>query len=321
MNFKSLYVDPRFSVTHSVTSSAIPLHGHSEYVVGYYIAGRSQCDIGEKIRLEFRQGDAGLLNPGDAHQDHETKQARDYLNINIKRDFFREIARELGCAAQVDPYFPSPKVKADRQMKRIFEALRAEVDGLEFGREILMQSLVMELAVHLLRKFMPSSPRLGMYHADQDTARWQIRRALQYLEDNFNQDFSLERTASAAGLSKYYLERVFKKATGLPPHTYALMLRVERAKELLTSSPKPIVDIAIDLGFSHQSHFTNVFRRMTGLTPLSYRRGAKYQKQQHAPGPLSTREPSSSATSGRSALRQDPARRGKSMQYFPSMGG
>jgi AraC family transcriptional regulator len=271
---KSLYLDTQFSVIHSVTSSAIPLHAHSEYVVGYYFSGRCQCRLGSRAVLEFKRGDAGLLNPGDAHEDLETIGARDYLTVNLRKEFFQEIIQGLGCSSRQIPHFPAAKLKADPLIKRLFEALKTEVNTQEFGREVLLRSLVTELAVHLFRQFSPSAIPYEKYPQDQNTARWQVRRSLDYLHDNFSRDFSLESIAAAANLSKFYLERVFKKATGLSPHSYMLMLRVERAKQLLSSSPNPIVEIAMELGFSDQSHFTNVFKRMTGFTPNAYRLGA-----------------------------------------------
>ena len=102
-----------------------------------------------------------------------------------------------------------------------------------------------------------------------------MRKAIEYLEDNFNKPFNLERLAAASELSKHYLERVFKRATGLTPHTYALMLRIERAKQFLASSRKTIAAIAVELGFSHQSHLTNVFKKLTGMTPNAYRLESK----------------------------------------------
>ena len=53
------------------------------------------------------------------------------------------------------------------------------------------------------------------------------------------------------------------------------MLRVERAKGLLASTAKPIAEIAADLRFAHQSHFTNVFKKLTGMTPRAYRLASK----------------------------------------------
>jgi len=231
--------------------------------------------MGPKVSLVFGPGDTGLLNPGDAHEDLQTKRDRDYLTVNIKQGLFEEIIKDLGCNPREVPCFLSPKLEGDPTLKRICGALRSEVDSQNYGREILVKNLVSELAIHFLRNFSPSVSRLDVFDSGHATARWQVRKALEYLHDTYTQEFSLDRIADAAGLSKYYLERVFKKATGLPPHTYVLMLRIEAAKKLLASSSMPIAEIAMELGFSDQSHFTNAFKRRTGFTPQAYRLGTK----------------------------------------------
>jgi len=266
-------VSPEFSVIHSVTTAAIPPHAHSEHVISYYFAGCSECRIGSKATLEYRQGDIGLFNPGDAHEDFTTGQARDYVVVSLKKEFFQALVGHSG--PNHLPHFRFPKLTTDPGMSRLFEGLRTEVDGQNFGREILLRSLVTELSVHFLRQFTPLALNFREYEGNQGVARWQVRKALEYLQSNFNQEFSLDHIATVAGLSKYYLERVFKKATGLSPHSYMLMLRVQAAQRLLASSARPIVDIAMDLGFSDQSHFTNVFKKLTGITPHNYRLGSK----------------------------------------------
>lgn len=269
-----LLVEPYFSVRHTITASEIPFHAHSEYVISYYFSGESRCRVGSGLGLEFRRGDTALLNPGDAHRDYSTKRARDYLMVNIKKEFFRDISSALGREMKELPLFMAPKIKTDPGLKRIFETLQREVDGRDFGREVMVRSLVTELALHLFRAFTPSPVALDRHENELKRARYQVRRAIEYLQDNYTHPFSLCGMAAEAGLSKYHLERVFKEAVGLPPHTYMLMLRIERAKQLLATTTKPIAEIALDLGFSHQSHLSNVFKRLAGVTPGSYRLGA-----------------------------------------------
>ena len=91
----------------------------------------------------------------------------------------------------------------------------------------------MELVIHVLRHFMPSGEG-DVPRSDLSALRWPVRRAMEYLQDTYTQEFSLERASAAAHVSKYHLERVFKKTTGLRLHNYMKMLRVERAKEVLT---------------------------------------------------------------------------------------
>ena len=274
MSRQRLFADSRFTVVHVVTSSATPAHSHSEYVVSHYLSGRSRCLIPSIGLVEFQRGETALLNPEEMHQDYESRRARDYLMVSITKEVFQSLVTSMGLAREV-PFFPAPKLEPSRPVSRIFESLIPEVDNLWCGREVVLRSLVNELAVHLVRRFTLSAKQSYRYGSEQTKARYQARKAIQYLDDTFNQPFNLDKLAAASELSKFHLSRVFKRATGLTPHTYAQMLRVEKAKRLLTSTKIPIAEIADHLGFSHQSHLTNVFKKLTGTTPNAYRLASK----------------------------------------------
>jgi transcriptional regulator GlxA family with amidase domain len=102
-------------------------------------------------------------------------------------------------------------------------------------------------------------------------APYRLRRAQQYLEDNISSEIRLENVASAAGLSPYHFCRQFKQATGVSPLRYVLEMRIARAKRLILDTDTSLVDVSFSLGFSSQSHFTVIFRKLTGLTPRRYR--------------------------------------------------
>lgn len=274
MSRRGLFADSKFTVVRIVTSSATPAHCHSEYVVSHYLSGPSRCFIQGSGLVEFHRGETALLNPEEMHQDFESSRARDYVMISITKEVFQALTIPLG-RTRVVPLFLSPKLEPSRPVKRIFEDLIPEVDNHWFGREVVLRSLVNELAVHLIRRFSPSATQPQQFTLEQTKARYQARKAIQYLEDTFNKPFNLDQLAAASELSKYHLSRVFKRATGLTPHTYGQMLRVESAKRLLTSTKRPISEIAAELGFSHQSHLTNVFKKLTGTTPNAYRLESK----------------------------------------------
>jgi AraC family transcriptional regulator len=82
--------------------------------------------------------------------------------------------------------------------------------------------------------------------------------------------------AAEACLSRVQFVRQFKRLTGLSPHQYVLRRRVERAAALLKSGEVCLKGLAPDVGFSSQSHLTEAFRRVYGVTPGAYR-------DQHAP--------------------------------------
>ena len=80
---------------------------------------------------------------------------------------------------------------------------------------------------------------------------------------------TLGQLGQVAGLSPYYLVRVFHREVGLPPHAYLASVRVRRAQDMLAAG-EPIVDVAYATGFSSQSHLTNTFKRYIGVTPSQY---------------------------------------------------
>jgi AraC-like DNA-binding protein len=95
-----------------------------------------------------------------------------------------------------------------------------------------------------------------------------------YLEAHYAENISLHDLAHVAGLSPYHLARVFRRATGLPPHAYLLQTRVARAKALLARGWPP-VRVAHATGFADQSHFTRGFARIVGVTPGRYQAASR----------------------------------------------
>jgi AraC family transcriptional regulator len=106
-------------------------------------------------------------------------------------------------------------------------------------------------------------------------SRWQLRRAMDYLEAHIMEDISLEEMANLAGLSQSQFARLFKISTSMPPSKWFLDARIKRAQEMLLLGNDSIASIAIQTGFADQSHFTKTFRRATGASPKDWQRSRK----------------------------------------------
>jgi AraC-like DNA-binding protein len=87
-----------------------------------------------------------------------------------------------------------------------------------------------------------------------------VNRAIDYIEKHYKTAFSLEDLIEKAYLSKFHLIRIFKKQTGLTPHAYQMQLRLNEARKLIFQD-KSLTEIAYDLGFADQAHFTNTFKK------------------------------------------------------------
>lgn len=91
-----------------------------------------------------------------------------------------------------------------------------------------------------------------------------------FIQDNLSNDITLDDLAALAQLSARQLLRNFKQATGLSPHQYMLRERIEKAKAMLAADEQSVTEIALSLGFSSQSHFTDTFRKQTGTSPRRF---------------------------------------------------
>ena len=103
-------------------------------------------------------------------------------------------------------------------------------------------------------------------------SRRAFNRACSYIAENLGERFTLDDLAREAGVSRFHFARLFRVSTGESPMAYLLKSRIERAKQMLLQSDRPVCEIAAALGFCDQSHLTRTFRRMTGLTPREFSR-------------------------------------------------
>jgi AraC-like DNA-binding protein len=99
-----------------------------------------------------------------------------------------------------------------------------------------------------------------------------LPKALRYIEANVHTPISLDRAAREAGMSVSCFERHLKQLTGNTFVTHLNGLRVSRARELLQTNRSSMLQIALACGFSNQSHFNRVFRKIAGITPGEYRK-------------------------------------------------
>ena len=94
---------------------------------------------------------------------------------------------------------------------------------------------------------------------------------LEYLHEHMEDDVGLDELARHSGIDRFRLTRQFSKAFGLSPHAYLVRLRLRAARTLLAQGYDP-TQVAIQVGFSDQSHLGRWFRRAYRLTPGAYQR-------------------------------------------------
>ncbi len=97
-----------------------------------------------------------------------------------------------------------------------------------------------------------------------------LSRAISYIEENYSQSISLESLADSLYVNMNYLSELFSKRMGITFTQYKNQVRIEHAKDMLTTSGASMTSIAMQCGFNSASRFSKVFHQFTGVSPLEY---------------------------------------------------
>src|SRR5262245_43042736 len=198
---------------------------------------------------------------------------KDALHISLEPELVARVAAE---AFELDPArltippldgLHLPQLRA--AMLAVNDESMAYAAG---GGRLAAESLANLLAVHLVRN--ASGPRPPASRSDGALPQRKLRAVVEYVEEHLDVSPTLGQMAAIAHLSAYHFTRQFKAATGLPPHQYVILRRVERAKLLLQRGDLSLAEIAVGAGFTDQSKFSHTFKRVVGVSPRQFRRSA-----------------------------------------------
>lgn len=223
-------------------------------------SGHVRGQVGnDRVDRPLRRGDVSFVPPGVA-VDISYPAAHSALIVAIPTAMIDRAAEELGVRPRV--LLPQPHDRLGPLMMMIDQETRRP----GFAAEMLIEGLVRAATTILLGHEAPApAPR---HHL----APVKLTRVIEFIEQNLDDNIGLSALAEVAGLSPFHFARTFKLATGQSPYHYVGSRRIARAQRLLVESGKSLAEIALDCGFSSQSHFTSVFSKEVGTPPGKFRR-------------------------------------------------
>jgi len=152
-----------------------------------------------------------------------------------------------------------------QMLARLLALSQDELSSFQLFGDSVVAAIIARTA-HLSATNQPAaSRRLGL-------TKRQLTQVTDFVHDHLSRSIRLSELASLAGLSASQFGRAFKVSTGLTPHKWHLAARIEYAKHMLEDRKKSLVDIALEAGFSEQSHFTRAFTAANGIPPHAWRR-------------------------------------------------
>lgn len=247
------HADFRFSDTLYRPQIRVPRHFHERAYFCFLAGGAYRERYGSRW-VAYRPRSVAFHPPRDVHEG-AIEDGR-CLHVEISPRLL-ERARELGpLPAETVSWHGGP---VSWLGWRLFEEFRRS----EPGTELALEGIATELLARVVRHA----------HPDADRPAW-IGRATDRVRDSLHRPITLSAIAEDLGVDALRLSRAFRRHHGEAIGDMHRRLRIEEACRRLVVSEASIADIATDLGFSDQSHFTRVFRRHTGTTPARYRRQA-----------------------------------------------
>ncbi|MCJ2013104.1 helix-turn-helix domain-containing protein [Methylobacterium sp. J-076] len=216
------------------------------------------------------------LIPAHDESEWQRRGRSEMLAMHLRQGLIDETAGQMWSAAAPRVELDVPLGTADPLLEQlalsILEIMREEPDP---SSALYVDELVHAMVVRLVRRYTANgrSSRMGPDREVLD--RGELGRVRDLIEARLAEDLSLELIAREVGVSPRSLSRACLRQWGTTVHQYVLSRRVERAKTMLLSTDLAITSIALDTGFSSQSHLATAFRRLTGLTPKGYRLGGQ----------------------------------------------
>lgn len=246
------------------------LNNHSRYALMTLNLGDSVniefISDGRRKKIEFLKNDINL-NPGGSVSWATVGSRVEHLVLLIDSALINRVAREINSSWNV------ALVPRHCFQDELFRLLALNLIS-EFEHEappdrVYAESLMHTFVAYLIKHYSVTGVKEPPLKNGLPPRK--LTHIIEYINDHLGDQLTLQYIADIVGMTPSYFITLFKQSTGLAPHQYITMRRLETAKAMLKQTRKPISEIAMQTGFADQSHLTRLMRQHTGLTPRRMR--------------------------------------------------
>jgi AraC family transcriptional regulator len=244
----------------------VTYHQTNHHTLSLYIEGGYSTR-----RTDLPTNSAGAPNrfcilPAGQESRWEVGERQRFAHIYFSDDIFKHLALE---GFDIDPrtvelpdktFFDEPQLLT--QMQSLLSHNWETPDQYLALQEQVWEILGDILLKHALKPLLKSHYRGGL-------TKVVLAKILDYINAHINQQISIESMAYLANLSPFHFVRMYKISTGVTPHQHIMMLRINKARQLLLNNQSQTIIVAA-CGFANQSHFSREFRKHYGITPRQF---------------------------------------------------
>lgn len=256
-----------------------PWHWHSAFEIDFILNGSVIVGLPDR-EIRLSKGDCIFFNSGILHSYRQVGEETCVLHaclfdinflagMNHNQIVTKYIQPIISCGA-LDAYQVKPVDTANVGM--LVSLLRATelAEKEPFGYELEIRWEISRFWCFLLHA--TESVRAGSKKR-KNTDMERVKLCINYMQEHYSEELSLEVIARAANIGKRECTRCFMRCINTTPFKYLNNYRIQKAAALLLETDRTIMEISNDCGFSSASYFGKLFREKTGMTPLQYRKG------------------------------------------------
>lgn len=266
--------DDSFSIQYMLRtgSSSMPRpHDHPFFELYYLLNGERVYFMDGKVHT-VRKGDMMIIFPHTLHSTASSDNLKfERILINFSQGFIEEgdfhlakILQEGTSGLMRIPESEQPEIE------RILSKMLIECEESNPHYTSYVRSLLNELLILLHRINLLSQPEDTQDY--EHPMHHRVSEIAQYINENYAMKITLEQIAKQFYISPSYLSRIFKRLTGFHFREYIQVVRIREAQKRLVNSTDSVQLIAEQTGFEHIAHFNKTFKKLSGTTPLRYRR-------------------------------------------------
>lgn len=255
-------------------------HEHDFPELAYILSGKGSYLVDGK-EYEVEAGDLVICNPGVKHTHIVTNPKEPtiefiagFTDLHFKNMAPNSIELKNGCCI----LHTTAELKQALSMHCY--AMIAEKESSQVGRYFMLKTHLMQMLLLIMREISDGDgiSQRGCNFESYNKS-YAVNRIISYLNENYDQKISLEQIAHNMFLSPVYISKIFKEETGESPINYLIKIRLEKAKDiLLNGGGGSIKSIANQVGYDDVYHFSKLFKKYYGISPLYYKKMAQ-QKQ------------------------------------------
>lgn len=250
-------------------------HSHDDFTeLTYILSGKGKYMI-EGVVYDVEAGDMIICNPGVHHQNIVSSREEPTVEFFTGfSDFQFKNMPPNSIVLNNSSFILHLDTESKREVSRICFEMLAENEACQLGKYFMLKAHLMQILLHIIRGILelPDSKQKTCNFETYNKS-YAVKRIVNYLSENYEHKISLDQIAHNMYLSPVYISKIFKEETGESPINYLIKIRLEKAREILEDSDnRSIKSIANNVGYEDVYHFSKLFKKYYGVSPLHYRK-------------------------------------------------